>query len=248
MGRVGYIRRCGQAYGMKKLGVGCALAVTALAAPSVAAADPSLRASPDAGEPGDDVTLHGRGWTNPYCESKVTLTFRQNGRKVRLGTAQLGDGRFAFMTHYQEAQPGSARFVAVQPCAGDNKIRRAAFVTIGGSESVRYRGQTEHGGRVSFKVVDGNEVREFRFMNRCATDRERGSLVPGRMPIGDVSFSRHGGRFDIFGRFRASGVVKGNAHEQINGCDSEKMTWRAERVDGSSGSDGGLNGSIGPND
>jgi hypothetical protein len=80
-------------------------------------------------------------------------------------------------------------------------------------------------------VVDGSDVRNFRFMNRCATDRERGSLVPGTMPIGDVSFARHGGRFDIFGRFRESGVVKGNAHEQISGCDSGKMTWRAERVD-----------------
>ena len=216
----------------------------ALIGPATAAAAPTLRADPDHGEPGDDVTLHGRGWTNPFCENTITLTFRQNGRKQRLGTAQLGDGRFDFMTHYQEAQPGSARFVAVQPCAGDNRIRRSAFVTIGGSESVRYRGQTEHGGRVSFKVVDGNEVRDFRFMNRCSTDRERGSLVPGVMPIGDVSFSRHGGRFDIFGRFRPSGVVKGNAHEQIGGCDSEKMTWRAERADQS----GGSNGSIGPHD
>ena len=51
------------------------------------------------------------------------------------------------------------------------------------------------------------------------------------MPIGDVSFSRHGGRFDIFGRFRDNGVVKGNAHEQTSDCDSGKMTWRAERVD-----------------
>jgi hypothetical protein len=221
-----------------------AASAVALTAPGVAAADPALRADPDQGDPGDDVTLHGRGWTNPFCESAITLTFRQNGRKLKLGTAHLGDGRFDFMTHYQEAQPGSARFVAVQPCAGDNKIRRSAFVTIGGSESVRYRGQTEHGGRVSFKVVDGNEVRNFRFMNRCATDRDRGSLVPGPMPIGDVSFSRSGGRFHIFGRFRANGVVKGTAREQISGCDSEKMTWRAERVDQT----GSSNGSIGPHD
>jgi hypothetical protein len=213
----------------------CLCALAALAAPASASADPSLSATPNEGEPGDDVTLQGRGWTNPFCESRVGLSFRQNGRKVKLGSAVVGDGRFDFMTHYQQAQPGSARFVAVQPCAGDNRIRRSAFVTIGGSQTVRYRGQTEHGGRVSFVVVDGNEVRKFRFMNRCSTDRERGSLVPGPMPIGDVSFSRHGGRFDIFGRFRASGVVKGNAHEQIMGCDSEKMTWRAERADGSSG-------------
>jgi hypothetical protein len=218
---------------MKRLGLACVVAAATFAAPAVAVADPSLRASPATGEPGDDVTLHGRGWTNPFCENQITLTFRQNGRKLKLGTAQHGDGRFDFMTHYQPAEPGPARFVAVQPCAGDNKIRRSAFVTIGGEgdETVRYKGQTEHGGRVRFEVVDGNEVRNFRFMNRCATDRDRGSLVPGTMPIGDVSFSRHGGRFDIFGRFRDNGVVKGNAHEQISGCDSGKMTWRAERVD-----------------
>ena len=66
---------------MKKLGVGCALAVTTFAAPAVAVADPSLRASPDAGKPGDDVTLHGRSWTNPYCESNVTLTFRRTAAR-----------------------------------------------------------------------------------------------------------------------------------------------------------------------
>ena len=202
-----------------------------LAFPAFAVADPSLRATPDHGLPGDDVTLRGRGWTTPFCENAIVLSFRQNGRKVRLGTARHGDGRFDFTTHYQQAEPGTARFVAVQTCAGGNKIRRKAHVNIGGDTSVRYRGQTEHGGRVSFSVFDGSVVRDFRFMNRCATDRQRGSLVPGKMAIGDVSFSRHGGRFDIFGRFRVNGVVKGTAREQIPGCDSEKMTWRAERVD-----------------
>ena len=235
---------------MNKLVVACLCGAAGLAVPASAAADPSLRATPDTGEPGDDVILHARGWTNPYCESKLALSFRQNGRKTKLGSAVLGDGRLDFMSHYQEAQPGPARFVAVQQCAGGNTIRRSAFVTIGGSETVRYRGQTEHGGRVSFKVVDGNEVRDFRFMNRCATDRERGSLVPGRMPIGDVSFSRSGARFDIFGHFRPNGVVKGTARERIMGCDSETMTWRAERVDQLSGSGGSgrSNGSVGPND
>ncbi len=157
----------------------CLCGLAGLALPAAAAADPSLRATPDHGLPGDDVTLHGRGWTNPFCENKVALSFRQNGRKLKLGSAQHGDGRFDFMTHYQQAEPGPARFVAVQTCAGDNKIRRAAHVNIGGDTSVRYRGQTEHGGRVSFTVIDGNEVIDFRFMNRCAADRERGSLVPG---------------------------------------------------------------------
>ena len=81
-------------------------------------------------------------------------------------------------------------------------------------------------------------------MNRCATDRQRGSLVPGPMPIGDVSFSRQGGRFKIFGRFRAERGGEGHRARAILGCDSEKMTWRAERVDRSSGTDG----SIGPHD
>jgi hypothetical protein len=202
-----------------------------LTAPAAAAAGPSLRASPDHGEPRDDVTLHGRGWiSGAGCANKIMLSFRQNGSKLKLGSAMHGDGRFDFDTHYQQAEPGSARFVAVQACE-DRIIRRAARVTIGGDSTVRYRGQTEHGGRVSFVVVDGNEVREFRFMNRCATDRKRGSLVSGAMPIGDVSFSRRGRRFRIFGRFRPNGVVKGNARERVMGCDSEKMTWRATRVD-----------------
>ena len=216
---------------MNAAAVCLAACAIALMAPVAASADPSLRATPDHGEPGDDVTLRGRGWTAPFCETRIALSFRQDGRKIKLGSAQHGDGRFDFMTHYQQAEPGPARFVAVQTCAGNNKIRRAAHVNIGGDTSVRYRGQTEHGGRVSFVVVDGNEVTDFRFMNRCAEDRERGSLVPGAMPIGDVSFSRRGGRFRIFGRFGAEGVVKGRAREQIAGCDSEKMTWRAERVD-----------------
>jgi hypothetical protein len=215
---------------MNKLVIACLCGAAGLAVPATAAADPSLRASPDEGEPGDDVVLHGRGWISGNgCESKVMLTFRQSGNKLKLGSAIHGDGRFDFHTHYQQAEPGAARFVAVQRCEG-LVYRRAAHVTIGGTHSVRYRGQTEHGGRVSFVVVDGNEVTRFRFMNRCSTDRERGSLVPGVMPIGDVSFSREGGRFRIFGRFRQSGVVKGRAREQIMGCDSEKMTWRAERV------------------
>jgi hypothetical protein len=234
MRHFGYIRRARKAYAMKLAG---GLAVTALVlalvAPATAAAQPTLRADPDQGEPGDEVALHGRGWVvGDGCSNSIILLFRQGTTRMKLGEAVHGDGRFLFNTHYQQAEPGTARFVAKQVCT-DRVIYRRAYVTIGraGDETVRYRGQTEHGGRVRFEVVDGNEVRNFRFMNRCATDRERGSLVPGTMPIGDISFSRHGGRFNIFGRFRANGVVKGNAREQISGCDSGKMTWRAERVD-----------------
>ena len=215
---------------MNKLAVLCLCGTAALAAPGVAAAGPSLRATPASGEPGDDVTLRGRGWVvGSGCASKVILYFSQDGRRMKLGTADLGAGTFRFDTHYQRATPGAARFVAQQAC--DARVyRRSAHVTIGGDESVRYRGQTEHGGRVSFVVVDGNEVRDFRFMNRCSSDRRRGSPVPGAMPIGDISFSRRGHRFRIFGRFRAGGVVKGSARENGADCDSATMTWRAERV------------------
>jgi hypothetical protein len=216
---------------MNKLVVTCLCGAAGLAVPATAGADPSLRATPDEGEPGDGVVLHGRGWiSGGGCANRITLSFRQDGSKLKLGSAVHGDGRFDFDTHYQQAEPGAARFVAVQQCESVT-YRRAAHVTIGGTRRVRYRGQTEHGGRVSFVVVDGNEVTEFRFLNRCSEDRERGSLVPGAMPIGDVSFSRRGGRFRIFGRFRANGVVTGRAREQVMGCDSERMTWRAERVD-----------------
>lgn len=197
-----------------------------------AAADPTLRADPIRGEVGDDVTLHGRGWTVGHgCANRITLYFRQGDRSLKLGRALHGDGRFSFDTHYQQAEPGPARFVARQRCE-DRTYRRSAWVTIGsGPESVTYRGQTEHGGRLSFVVVDGNEVRNFRFMNRCSTDRRRGSRVPGAMAIGDISFSRRGHEFKIFGRFRTGGRATGTARQVLPACDSGKMTWTARRVD-----------------
>ena len=200
--------------------------------PASVAASPSLRATPDTGQPGDDVVLHGRNWDAVAgCSNRIYLSFRQNGRRLRLGSAFHGDGRFDFATHYQEAEPGSARFVAVQQCA-DRTIRRSAYVTIGGgSDTVRYRGQTEHGGRVSFVVIDGNEVRKFRFVNRCSSDRRFGSLVPGGMQIGDVSFARRGRQFTIFGRFRAGGRATGFARERTGGCDSTSMSWTVHRTD-----------------
>ena len=204
----------------------------ALAAPAGAAGAPSLRAMPNSGNPGDDVTLRGRGWiVGQGCSARVTLSFRQGTRGMKLGTAVHGDGSFSFRTHYQEADPGSARFVARQVCA-NRTYSRSAYVTIGGGDdTVRYRGQTEHGGRVSFVVVDGNEVRRFRFVNRCSRDRRFGSPVPGGMPIGDVSFTRRGRQFTIFGRFRAGGRAAGFARERVGGCDSGSMSWTARRTD-----------------
>jgi hypothetical protein len=219
---------------MNKLAPVCLPIVAAcLAAPALAVADPSLNATPSHGEPGDEVTLKGRGWGGGSgCENRVRLLFKQSGIKLKLGAARHGDGSFSFDTHFQQAERGPAKFVAKQSCA-DGVRRAAAPVTIGrdeGTDSIRYRGQTEHGGRVRFTVVDGNVVTDFRFMNRCSTDRRRGSLVPGTMPIGDISFSRRGGRFKIFGRFRADGLVKGRARELAGDCDSGRMTWRAHRV------------------
>ena len=150
---------------------------------------------------------------------------------MKLGSALHGDGRFSFDNHYQQAEPGPARFIARQTCA-DRTVRRSAWVTVGGgADSVTYRGQTEHGGRLSFTVVDGNEVRNFRFVNRCSTDRRRGSRVPGAMPIGDISFSRRGREFKIFGRFRTGGRVTGTARQVLPACDSGRMTWTARRID-----------------
>ena len=212
--------------------VSLVIATFALAAPSAAAADPSLRANPSHGEPGDDVTLRGRGWTvGDGCANRIVLLFKQGDTRMKLGQAAHGGGSFSFETHFQPADPGPARFIAKQDC-GTVVNRRVAHVTIGQgqAEAVRYRGQTEHGGRVRFTVIDGDVVTDFRFMNRCSTDRRRGSLVPGSMAIGDVSFSRRGGRFRIRGRFGASGMVKGRARELVGGCDSAKMTWRARRV------------------
>jgi hypothetical protein len=209
-----------------------------LTMPASALADPSLRASPNQGEVGDDVALKGRGWfVGGGCANRVVLYFKQGDRSLKLGSAVHGDGAFVFNTHYQQAKPGPARFVARQAC-DDRVYRRSADVTVGrggggdgdGDETVAYRGQTEHGGRVSFIVVDGNEVRRFRFMNRCSADRRLGSRVPGGMPIGDISFSRRGREFTIFGRFRSGGLVNGSARQQTGGCDSGKMAWSARRV------------------
>ena len=215
-----------------KVAVGLAATAVVLLAPAFASASPSLRANPDHGMPGDDVALQGRGWiVGGGCSARVVLFFKQGDRRLKLGSAVHGDGRFTFNTHYQQAERGTARFIAKQTCS-DGTIVRRAYVTIGNAdETVLYKGQTEHGGRVSFEVVDGNEVKNFRFMNRCSKDRQRGSRVPGGMPIGDISFSRRGREFTIFGRFRTGGLANGSARQQVTGCDSGKMRWSARRAD-----------------
>jgi hypothetical protein len=227
-----------------------AAAAAALALAATASVDAATNAgiavSPKAGKPGDRVTLEGYGWSGEAgCANTVVLWFKQGDRSLRLGEATLGPdqrpdgvgptGRgFVFRTHIQGfATPGRAYFVGRQSCE-TGALRRSVAVTVRGEpgdETVRYRGKTRRGGRVSFVVVDGNEVRKFRFVNRCPADSDRGTLVPGPMRIGDVSFSRRGRQFTIFGRFYAGGVVKGHARNRTGDCDSGKLRWTAHRVD-----------------
>jgi hypothetical protein len=208
-----------------------AAAAIALASPAYAGISPSLQASPDSGKPGADVTLFGQGWVG--CSEPVSLYFNQAGRGIKLGTAIHGNGAFSFNTHIQGwAQPGAAQFVGRQVCP-TGVYRRVATVRVKGQVAdgpVRYVGETEKHGRVSFKVVDGNEVRNFRFVNRCPADSNLGTRVPGGMRIGDVSFSRNGRQFRIFGRFYAGGLVKGRARDITGDCDSGRLHWTAHRV------------------
>jgi hypothetical protein len=203
-----------------------------LAPPASAGISPVLTASPDRGDPGADVTLFGEGWVG--CSERVSLYFNQSGRGIKLGTAIHGDGSFSFRTHIQGwAVPGPAEFVGRQVCP-NGVYRRVANVTVNGEatddETVRYVGETEKGGRVSFKVIDGTEVQNFRFANKCRPNARYGSRVPGAMRIGDVSFSRDGREFRIFGRFYAGGLVKGRARQFRGRCDSGRLKWEAERV------------------
>lgn len=211
----------------------------ALAAPAAARTNPSLSASPQSARAGADVTLRGLNWAvQTGCENRVTLYFKQGDRRTRLGSAIFGSkSAFTFSTHYQGwAAGGPAQFVARRACR-DGVIKRTADVNVI-DLVVHYVGRTENGGRVAFAVVDGLYVTNFRFVNRCAADSRRGTRVPGRMRIGDVSFSRSDSRFAIFGRFYSRGVVKGRAREQgatdargLDECDSGTLDWRAVRVD-----------------
>jgi hypothetical protein len=217
---------------MNKLAVlAVAGALLAVASPAYGGISPVLTSTPDRGDPGDDVTLTGQGWVG--CGERVSLYFNQNGNGIKLGTAIHNQGAFTFFTHIQGwAVPGRASFVGRQVCP-NGVYRRVVNVTVRGEvvdETIRYIGETEKGGRVSFRVVDGNKVENFRFQNKCRPNANYGSRVPGAMRIGDVSFSRNGRDFRIFGRFYANGLVKGRAREFRGRCDSGKLKWTAERV------------------
>lgn len=217
---------------MNRLALLC-VAATALvfASPASAGVSPTLQASPSSGKPGAKVTLFGQGWI--ACSERVSLYFNQGQQGIKLGTAIHGDGAFSFSTHIQGwAQPGTATFVGRQVCP-TGVYRRATTVTVTGEvvdETIRYVGETEKGGRMSFRVVDGTKVENFRFQNKCQPGATYGSRVPGAMRIGDVSFSRNGREFRIFGRFYAGGVVKGRARKIGRNCDSGKLRWTANRV------------------
>lgn len=190
------------------------------------------------------MTLTGYGWSaDARCAGRVVLWFKQGERRLRLGEAILGPdqrpdgvgptGRgFIFKTHVQGfATRGRAYFVGRQACEGGALKRSAAVFVKGPRHVAHFAGETARGGRVSFIVVDGNEVRKFRFVNRCPADSTDGTLVPGRMRIGDVSFSRRGRQFTIFGRFYANGEVRGRARNRTGDCDSGKLRWTARRTD-----------------
>lgn len=220
---------------IKRATVLATAAAIVCAAPASAGVSPSLQASPQRAKPRADITLTGENWiVAAGCPNRVDLYFKQGGRSFKLGTAIHGNGAFAFHTHIQGwAVPGPAEFVGRQVCS-NGVYRRVAPVTVKGprpdDESVRYIGETEKGGRVSFKVVDGTEVRNFRFVNRCPSDSKYGNRVPGAMRIGDISFSRRGPQFTIFGRFYAGGLVKGHARNRTGDCDSGKLKYTANRV------------------
>ena len=194
--------------------------------------DPELISSPTSGKPGAKVTLSGQGWTG--CSAKVALYFRQGDRRLKLGDAVHGNGAFSFSTHIQGfAEPGPARFSGRQKCgtevyAARADVRVKGETTGDGDETVRYIGSSR-AGRVSFQVVDGTEVRRFRFVNKCPADSKYGTLVPGAMRIGDISFSRRGQQFKIFGRFYADGTVRGRARNITGNCDSGRLNWTAVR-------------------
>ena len=216
---------------MNRLLLGAAVAALALVAPASAGITPTLTVAPASGKPGAEVTVSGTGWVG--CGERVSLYFKQNGRGMKLGTAIHGDGAFSFTTHIQGwATPGPAQFAGRQVCPS-GVFRRTATVQVkgesGGDGVVRYIGETEKGGRVSFRVTDGTHVRRFRFVNRCGADKRRGTRVPGPMRIGDVSFSRDGRQFKVFGRFFAGGEVRGRARNRTGDCDSGRLKWTARR-------------------
>jgi hypothetical protein len=216
---------------MNRTLLGVAAAALTLVAPASAGFSPTLTTTPKSGKPGADITLTGTGWV--ACGERISLYFNQSGNGLKLGTALHGNGAFSFSTHIQGwATPGPAHFVARQVCPS-GVYRRTATVQVKGESGddgvVRYIGETEKGGRVSFRVTDGTHVRRFRFVNRCGADSRLGTRVPGPMRIGDVSFSRDGRQFRIFGRFYAGGEVRGRARNVTGDCDSGRLKWTAMR-------------------
>ena len=97
----------------------------------------------------------------------------------------------------------------------------------------KFKGKTDEGGRVSFKLTAGGKyVRRFRFANRCPSDSARGNLVPGRMKVREVRngrrvFSYKDDQFTIRGHFVSNRKAKGTAQNDTGDCHSGKLHWKA---------------------
>jgi hypothetical protein len=102
-----------------------------------------------------------------------------------------------------------------------------------GEDRRLFRGETEEGGNVQFRIsVSGERVVRFRFANRCPTDSARGNLVPGRFKIrrgknGILRFSHRDSQFTIRGRFVSGSKAKGTAQNDTGNCHSGKLRWTA---------------------
>jgi hypothetical protein len=100
-----------------------------------------------------------------------------------------------------------------------------AFASVEGP----YKGSSQDG-RMSFSISkDGRSITNFRFVNACPADSNKGTLVNGRMSIKGNHFDRGYGQFRIHGHFTSDGA-RGTAQNDTGDCHSGKLTWHAEPV------------------
>ena len=90
-----------------------------------------------------------------------------------------------------------------------------------------WRGRTENGGSVSFRVRGGKVV-GFRFVNACPADSARGTLVSARMVIRRGRFAHHDTQFTVKGRIGRRRAV-GTARDVTGSCDSGVLRFTARR-------------------
>jgi hypothetical protein len=107
-----------------------------------------------------------------------------------------------------------------------------AVPAVAASGERRFQGSSKDG-NVQFRISNnGKYVKKFRFVNRCPSDKETGTLVNGRMRIyhgktGILKFKRTQGQFTIHGRFVSSNKAKGTAQNDTGDCHSGKLRWVA---------------------